>query len=288
MLAQIAVDKGVVAPIAFRINPDVDAGTHAKISTGKSENKFGIAYDLAPAAYALAREHSSLNAQGVAVHIGSQLTSLEPFAAAFAKIGTLIANLRAAGHTITTADLGGGLGVPYDPAHPLPPLPAAYGEMVRTATAGWNTRLIFEPGRLIIANAGILLSRVTRVKQEGNRTPFVIVDAAMNDLIRPSMYDAYHDIRAVNPDGARFSAHVVGPVCETGDTFAMDRDIDAVRAGDLLIFATAGAYAANMASTYNSRPLAPEVLVSGDKFAVVRKRLDVQTLIAAEDAAEWL
>jgi len=287
-LAEVARDKGVIAPIAFRVNPDVDAGTHAKISTGKSDNKFGIAFDRALPAYALAASLPSLRIQGVALHIGSQLTSLTPLDTAFRKIGGLIAQLRAAGHTIQTADLGGGLGVPYDPALPAPPSPAAYGDMVRAATANWNARLIFEPGRLIVANAGVLLSRVVRVKQEGNRTPFVVVDAAMNDLIRPSMYDAYHDIRAVAPSGVRFTANVVGPVCESGDTFAMGREMDAVVEGDLLVFATAGAYAATMASTYNSRALTPEVIVCGAQHAVVRKRLGVAALLAAEDAVAWL
>jgi diaminopimelate decarboxylase len=245
-LSQIAQNMRKIARVAFRVNPDVDAGTHAKISTGKSENKFGIAYDKARAAYALARELPGLSARGVAVHIGSQLTDLAPLDAAFGKIGDLITALRQEGHIIDSADLGGGLGVPYDPAMPDPPSPAAYGDMVRGATKDWQVRLIFEPGRLIVANAGILLSRVVRVKQ-GSARPFVIVDAAMNDLIRPSMYDAYHDIRAVKPSGARMTANIVGPVCESGDTFAMARDIDTVIAGDLVVFATAGAYAATMA-----------------------------------------
>lgn len=286
-LSQIAQNKGQIARVAFRINPDVDAGTHAKISTGKSENKFGIAYDKAQAAYALARELPGLAAQGVAVHIGSQLTDLAPLDAAFGKIGDLIAALRRDGHVIDSADLGGGLGVPYDPALPDPPSPTAYGTMVRRATVDWQTRLVFEPGRLIVANAGVLLSRVVRVKQ-GTARPFVIVDAAMNDLIRPSMYDAYHDIRAVNPSGKRMVANIVGPVCESGDTFAMARDIDTVAAGDLVVFATAGAYAATMASTYNSRPLTAEVIVSHDRYAVVRPRLDVEALIASEKVPEWL
>lgn len=286
-LSQIAQNMDKIARVAFRINPDVDAGTHAKISTGKSENKFGIAYDKASAAYALARELPALAARGVAVHIGSQLTDLAPLGAAFGKIGDLIMALRRAGHTIDSADLGGGLGVPYDPALPNPPSPMAYGTMVRAATKDWQARLIFEPGRLIVANAGVLLSRVVRVKQ-GAIQPFVIVDAAMNDLIRPSMYDAYHDIRAVAPSGKRMTANIVGPVCESGDTFAMARDIDSVVAGDLIVFATAGAYAATMASTYNSRPLTAEVMVSRERYAVVRPRLDVEALIAAEIKPDWL
>jgi diaminopimelate decarboxylase len=287
MLSEVAVAMGVVAPVAFRINPDVDAGTHAKISTGKSENKFGVAYDRAHAAYTLAAGLPGLAVQGVAVHIGSQLTDLAPLAAAFEKIGTLIESLRRAGHAIMVADLGGGLGVPYDPALPPPPLPAAYGAMVARITAGWNARLVFEPGRLIVANAGVLLTRVIRVKH-GVNEPFVIVDAAMNDLMRPSLYDAWHDIRAVRPSGAGFVANVVGPVCESGDTFAMGRAMDEAAAGDLLAFMTAGAYGATMAGTYNSRPLTPEVLVSGNKWSVVRARQPIEALIKADNLPPWL
>ncbi len=287
MLSAVAVARGTVARIAFRINPDVDAGTHAKISTGKSENKFGIAYDRASAAYAMARDLPGLDPAGVAVHIGSQLTDLAPLEAAFTRIGTLIATLRAQGHDIRVADLGGGLGVPYDPSLPLPPTPAAYGAMVARVTQGWNVRFMFEPGRLIVGNAGVLLSEVIRVKQ-GASERFVILDAAMNDLMRPSLYDAWHDIRAVRPDSTRMTANVVGPVCETGDTFATGRDMDSVVAGDLVAFMTAGAYGATMASTYNSRPLTPEVLVSGDRFAIVRARQPIEALIAADQLPDWL
>lgn len=287
MLSDVAVALGVTAPVAFRINPDVDAGTHAKISTGKSDNKFGVAYHRASAAYARARELPGLKVQGVAVHIGSQLTDLAPLEAAFAKIGALIATLRAEGHVITTADLGGGLGVPYDPAQPVPPSPADYGVMVGRATKGWDVRLMFEPGRLIVANAGALISRVIRVK-EGADKPFVIVDAAMNDLMRPALYDAWHDIRTIVPRSQRFAANVVGPVCESGDTFAMNRTMDAVEAGDLVGFMTAGAYGATMASTYNSRPLTAEVMVDGKDWAVVRERLPVEALIAADSLPPWL
>jgi len=287
MLSAVAAAKGVTAPVAYRINPDVDAGTHAKISTGKSENKFGIPYDTAIAAYARVRALPGLSVRGVAVHIGSQLTDLAPLAAAFERVGQLIAALRADGHTIVTADLGGGLGVPYDPALPAPPTPDAYGAMVRQATAGWDVRLMFEPGRLIVANAGVLLTQVIRVKP-GATNPFVIVDAAMNDLLRPSLYDAWHDIRAVSPRDARMTANVVGPVCESGDTFAMGREMGAVEAGDLIVFATAGAYGATMASTYNSRPLTPEVLVSGDRWAVVRERPPIDALIAQDRLPDWL
>jgi diaminopimelate decarboxylase len=286
-LNAVAAELGVDAPIAFRINPDIDAGTHEKISTGRSENKFGIPYDRALAAYALADRLPHLTIRGVAVHIGSQLTDLAPLASAFARIGALISELRAAGHQIVTADLGGGLGVPYDPKLPDPPSPKAYGEMVRQATQGWGVKLIFEPGRVISGNAGILLTRVVRVKQ-GVTHPFVIVDAAMNDLIRPSLYDAWHDIRAVEPRDDKVIATVVGPVCETGDTFARRREIDNVAEGDLLIFATAGAYAAAMANSYNSRPLTPEVIVAGDRWHLVRERPSVEALIEAESLPPWL
>ncbi|UZW54188.1 diaminopimelate decarboxylase [Sphingobium sp. JS3065] len=287
MLSEVALSMGRKAPVAYRINPDVDAGTHAKISTGKSENKFGIPYDRALASYAAARDLPGLDVQGVAVHIGSQLTDLTPLEAAFVKVGALIEKLRGEGHDIRTADLGGGLGVPYDPSQPLPPSPADYGAMVTRITQGWNVRLMFEPGRLIVGNAGVLLSQVVRVKQ-GAQAPFVIVDAAMNDLLRPSLYDAWHDIRAVQPSGERAAANVVGPVCETGDTFAMHRDMDVVGAGDLVAFMTAGAYGATMASTYNSRALTPEVLVSGDKWAVVRARPPIETLIQGDNIPAWI
>lgn len=287
MLSAVAAAKGMTAHVAYRINPDVDAGTHAKISTGKSENKFGIPYDSALAAYDRARAMPGLQVRGVAVHIGSQLTDLAPLEAAFGRVGTLIAALRGAGHDIVTADLGGGLGVPYDPALPAPPSPAAYGEMVRRATEGWNVRLMFEPGRLIVANAGVLLTKVIRVKP-GVTNPFVIVDAAMNDLLRPSLYDAWHDIRTVTPRDGNMTATVVGPVCESGDTFATKRDMGAVEADDLVLFATAGAYGATMASTYNSRPLTPEVLVSGDRWAVVRERPPVEALIEQDSLPDWL
>jgi len=287
LLSDVARQRGRTAQIAFRINPDVDAGTHAKISTGKSENKFGIAYDRAAAAYAMARELPGLQASGVAVHIGSQLTDLKPLEAAFERIGALIGDLRAQGHDIKVADLGGGLGIPYDRTLPDPPTPAAYGEMAARVTKHWGTRFIFEPGRLIVGNAGVLLSRVIRVKQ-GVHQPFVIVDAAMNDLMRPSLYDAWHDIRAVAPDGKRMIANVVGPVCESGDTFATGRDMDKVEEGELVAFMTAGAYGATMASTYNSRPLTAEVLVSGSRWSIVRERTPIEALVAADKLPDWL
>jgi len=287
LLSQVARQRGQMARIAFRINPDVDAGTHAKISTGKSENKFGIPYDRAAAAYAMARQLPGLQANGVAVHIGSQLTDLKPLEAAFERIGALIGDLRAQGHDIKVADLGGGLGIPYDRTLPDPPTPALYGEMAARVTKHWGTRFIFEPGRLIVGNAGVLLSRVIRIKQ-GVSQPFVIVDAAMNDLMRPSLYDAWHDIRAIAPNGKRMTANVVGPVCESGDTFATGRDMDQVKEGDLVAFMTAGAYGATMASTYNSRPLTAEVLVSGNRWSIVRERTPIEALVAADKLPDWL
>jgi len=287
MLSAVASAIGLTAPVGFRVNPDVTAGGHAKITTGAAENKFGIAIGEALDAYACIAALPSLAVQGVAVHIGSQLTSLDPLERAFARIGELIAELRGAGHDISVADLGGGLGVPYDPGLPPPPSPAEYGAMVKRIAGGWNVRLVFEPGRLIVANAGVLLSRVIRVKP-GATHPFVIVDAAMNDLMRPALYDAWHRIEAVRPSGRQRTANVVGPVCETGDTFATARQMDEVAAGDLIVFRTAGAYAAAMASTYNSRPLTPEVLVDGGRWEVVRPRMDVDALIAADRVPQWL
>jgi len=287
MLSAVATAMGRTAPVGFRVNPDIAAGGHAKITTGAAENKFGIAIGEAIEAYARIRALPGLEVQGVAVHIGSQLTSLDPLERAFTRVGELIGELRAAGHAISIADLGGGLGVPYDPGQPPPPSPADYGAMVKRVAGDWNVRLVFEPGRLIVANAGVLLSRVIRVKP-GATDPFVIVDAAMNDLMRPALYDAWHRIEAVKPSGRLRTANVVGPVCETGDTFATARRMDDVGAGDLVVFRTAGAYAAAMASTYNSRPLTPEVLVDGSRWAVVRPRVDVEALIASDRIPDWL
>jgi diaminopimelate decarboxylase len=269
------------------VNPDVGAGGHAKITTGAAENKFGIPIGQAAETYARIAILPGLSVQGVAVHIGSQLTSLEPLERAFERVGGLIAELRSAGHDIRVADLGGGLGVPYDPDQPPPPSPDQYGAMVQRIAGSWDVRLVFEPGRLIVGNAGVLLARVIRVKP-GIRDPFVIVDAAMNDLMRPALYDAWHRIEAVRPTGSQRTSNVVGPVCETGDTFATARRMDEVAAGDLVVFRTAGAYAAAMSSTYNSRPLTPEVLVDGSRWDVVRPRIDVDRLIAADRIPEWL
>ncbi|HVQ09096.1 MAG TPA: diaminopimelate decarboxylase [Allosphingosinicella sp.] len=287
MLSQVAVSTGRTAPVGFRVNPDVAAGSHAKISTGAAHNKFGISIEDAAWAYARARALPGLEIRGVAVHIGSQLTSLAPLEAAFAKVGALIRLLRADGHDISTADLGGGLGIAYDPAAPPPPSPADYGAMVGRVAGDWGCRLIFEPGRIITGNAGVLLARVIRVKP-GPDHPFVILDAAMNDLLRPSLYDAWHAIEAVVPAGERMIADIVGPICETGDTFALARSIDRVAGGELMIIRASGAYAATMASTYNSRPLPPEVLVNGGDWAIVRERQDVDALIQADKVPAWL
>jgi diaminopimelate decarboxylase len=286
-LAQIAEARGVRAACALRVNPDVDAGTHEKISTGKAENKFGVPISRAEELFAKLSERPGLNLRGVALHIGSQLSSLEPFEEAFTRLGRLIEALRGQGHTITHADLGGGLGVPYKAGDVLPS-PADYGAMVARVARGWDVQLIFEPGRVISGNAGVLLTRVIRVKRGGNGPPFVVVDAAMNDLARPALYGAWHDFEAVRPNGTRMTANIVGPICETGDTFARDRDCDAVAGGDLAIFRTAGAYGATMASSYNSRGFVAEVLVDGDKFAVVADRILPETIFAAERVPEWL
>ncbi|MFC0590480.1 diaminopimelate decarboxylase [Novosphingobium aquiterrae] len=286
-LAALAAARGLTANCALRVNPDVDARTHAKISTGKAENKFGVPIDRGCAIYANLARLSGLNMRGVAVHIGSQLSELEPFEEAFAKVGALIAELRSAGQSVTHADLGGGLGVPYR-AGEVFPTPEAYAAMVARVTADWDVTLMFEPGRVICGNAGVLLTRVIRVKRSSNQTPFLVVDAAMNDLARPAMYGAWHDFDAVEPSGERMTAHIVGPICETGDTFAMDREIDALEAGDLAVFRTAGAYGATMASSYNSRGFVAEVMVDGDKWAVVADRIVPEAISAAERVPDFL
>jgi diaminopimelate decarboxylase len=286
VLAALAAARGLRAPAVLRVNPDVDAGTHAKISTGRRENKFGVPIDQAPAMFARLAALPGLALRGVAIHIGSQLSDLTPLEAAYRRIGALVAQLRGAGHAISHVDLGGGLGVPYKPDDAMPS-PAAYGAMVARVTDGWDATLMFEPGRVIAGNAGVLLTQVIWVKP-GVTHPYVIVDAAMNDLTRPALYDAWHDFVAVRPSGERMVANIAGPVCESGDTFAMARDIDRVASGDLAVFRTAGAYGATMASTYNSRALVPEVLVDGDRFAVVADRVSPETLVAAERVPDWL
>ena len=286
-LAAIAQRHGQRAACALRVNPDVDARTHEKISTGKSENKFGVPLDRAADIYARLAREDGLEMRGVAVHIGSQLSTLEPLETAFGKVGALIEELRAAGCSVTHADLGGGLGVPYKAGEQLPS-PAEYGAMVARVTKDWGVRLMFEPGRVIAGNAGVLLTRVIRAKRSGNGPPFVVVDAAMNDLARPAMYGAWHDFDAVQPTGDRMTAHIVGPICETGDTFAMDRECDALVAGDLAVFRTAGAYGATMASSYNSRGFVAETLVDGDRYAVVADRIAADAIMDAERVPDWL
>ncbi len=286
VLSVLAVARGQRAACVLRVNPDVDAGTHAKISTGRKQNKFGVPIDQARAIFDRLAPLPGLNLRGVAIHIGSQLADLGPLEAAYARVGALVAELRGAGHRVTHVDLGGGLGVPYREGDRLP-TPADLGEVVARATRGWDVELMFEPGRVIAGNAGVLLTRVIWVKP-GVVDPYVIVDAAMNDLARPALYDAWHDFAAVAPSGERFTANIAGPVCESGDTFAMGREIDRVAGGDLAVFRTAGAYGATMASTYNSRALVPEVLVDGDRYAVVADRVSPETLIAAERVPKWL
>jgi diaminopimelate decarboxylase len=286
VLADLAHAQGKTAPAVLRVNPDVDAGTHAKISTGKAENKFGVAIDRAPAIFDRLAKRPGMNLRGVAIHIGSQLKTLAPLEAAYKRVGELVAQLRAAGHTITHVDLGGGLGVPYEPEDKVSTA-EEFGAMVKRVTADWDVTLMFEPGRFICGNAGVLVTEVIWVKP-ASINPYVIVDAAMNDLARPALYDAYHAFEAVEPTGEKFVANIAGPVCETGDTFAMGREIDLVKSGDLAVFRTAGAYGATMASTYNSRALVPEVLVSGDRFAVVADRIQPETIMGAERVPEWV
>ena len=285
-LAEIAASMGKVASAALRVNPDVDAGTHGKISTGKAENKFGVPFDRAAAIYGRLANVPGLEMRGLTLHIGSQLSKLEPLEAAFNKVGGLMEEIRAAGHSVTHMDLGGGIGVPYR-AGEVFPQPAEYAAMVARVTGNWGVTLMFEPGRVITGNTGVLVTQVIRVK-EGASNPWVVVDAAMNDLARPALYDAWHDFAAVQPNGETFTANIVGPICESSDTFAIARTIDKVGRGDLAVFRTAGAYGATMANTYNSRPLVPEVMVDGDKWAVVADRIDPATILAAERVPDFL
>jgi len=276
VLNDIAGAMGLRAPVAFRVNPDVDAHTHAKISTGGAETKFGIPFRRIREAYATAAKLEHIEIVGVDVHIGSQITDLSPFAAAFRRVVEIAGLLRADGHAIARIDLGGGLGVPYRTDNVPPPNPAEYGALAADITKGTRARLIMEPGRLICANAGILVSRVIYEKQGEHRT-FLIIDAGMNDLVRPAMYDAFHDIVPVREPGAehpRMHYDIVGPICETTDIFAADRDMPHLKSGDLVAILTAGAYGAVMSSAYNARPPAPEVLVKGGQWAVVRPRMD--------------
>jgi diaminopimelate decarboxylase len=287
-LSEVASARGRIARIAIRVNPDVDAHTHAKISTGRKENKFGVEIDEALAAYRLAGELPSIEPVGLAVHIGSQLTDLDPYRRAFERVAEVVLELRAVGLSVTRMDLGGGIGVHYHAERP--PEPASYAKLVRDIFGSLGLNLAFEPGRLLAAPAGLLVSQVLYIK-EGNARRFVIVDAAMNDLIRPALYDAWHDIVPVRLPAAGASlapADVVGPVCETGDTFAVDRELPPFAEGDLLAFTAAGAYGAVMSTTYNSRLLVPEVLVAGGRFAIIRARPSYDALLSLDTIPQWL
>jgi len=289
LLSSIASAKGRAARISIRVNPDIDARTHHKIATGKAENKFGIPISRAREIYAWAAKLKGLEVAGVDMHIGSQITELDPFGNAFALLAEFVRVLRSDGHRISHVDLGGGLGIPYRDDNEPPPHPEAYAEVVKRATRDLDCRLIIEPGRLLVGNAGILVTRVLFVKH-GEAKNFVVVDAAMNDLIRPTLYDAHHEIWPVEkkPSGQRFRADVVGPVCESGDFLAVDREMMEPAEGALLAVMSAGAYGAVQAGTYNTRALVPEVLVKGDEWALIRPRLEVDQLIALDRMPDWL
>jgi diaminopimelate decarboxylase len=294
LLSAIAAQKVRRAAISVRVNPDVDARTHAKIATGKSENKFGIPISRAREVYAHAAKLKGVQVRGVDMHIGSQITELQPFDDAFALLSDFVRTLRADGHRIEHVDLGGGLGIPYRQDNDPPPDPAAYAEVAKRATRALDCTLIFEPGRLIVGNAGILVTRVLYVKRnraDPSTKTFIIVDAAMNDLIRPTLYEAHHDIVPIKepmPGARRIVADVVGPVCESGDFLALDRDIIEPAPGDLLAVMTAGAYGAVQAGTYNTRPLIPEIMVMDDRFALVRPRVEIAELIGLDRVPDWL
>ncbi|HZD92167.1 MAG TPA: diaminopimelate decarboxylase [Pseudolabrys sp.] len=290
LLSAIAVEKGVKAPVSIRVNPDVDAKTHHKIATGKAENKFGIPISRARDVYAHAAKLKGIEVAGVDMHIGSQITDLEPFRNAFTLLAEFVRALRADGHSIAHVDLGGGLGIPYHESNEPPPLPDAYATVVKETMHDIGCRLIFEPGRLLVGNAGILVTQVLFVKH-GDAKNFVIVDGAMNDLVRPTLYDAYHEIKPVKEAPAaarRIRADVVGPVCESGDYLAHDREMVEPKAGDLLAVMTAGAYGAVQSGTYNTRPLVPEVLVNGVDWAIVRPRVEAEQLITLDRLPDWL
>ena len=290
-LSALATARGATAPIAIRVNPDVDARTHAKIATGKSENKFGVPISRARDVYARARALPGLAIRGVDMHIGSQITDLEPLDNAFALIAEFVTVLRADGHAIEHVDLGGGLGIPYRTDNNPPPFPQAYADVVARHTRALGCSVYLEPGRLIVGNAGVLVASVIFVKKGENKS-FVIVDAAMNDLVRPTLYEAHHDILPVKAPAPRSAkwirADVVGPVCESGDFLALDRDMPAVAAGELIAIMSAGAYGAVQAGTYNSRLLVPEVLVKGADFALIRRRPTYEELIALDTLPPWL
>jgi diaminopimelate decarboxylase len=288
-LSEVANSIGRTAPVSVRVNPDVDARTHVKISTGKAENKFGVPLSRAREVYANARKLPGIRIVGVDMHIGSQIVELAPFDNAAALLAEFARSLMGDGHKLEHIDLGGGLGIPYRPDDPEPPLPSAYAQTITRHTRGLGLKLVFEIGRMIVGNAGILLTRVLYVKR-GEAKTFVVVDAAMNDLIRPTLYEAYHDIWpvAASANGAKMTADIVGPVCESGDYLALDRTLPACKAGDLLAVMTAGAYGAVLSSIYNTRPLVPEVLVRGKDFAVVRPRLDAEAIVALDRLPPWL
>ncbi|SMH41003.1 diaminopimelate decarboxylase [Maritimibacter sp. HL-12] len=289
-LSEVATSIGVTVPVTIRVNPDVDAKTHAKISTGKSENKFGIPLARAREAYAETAAQPGLKVVGIDVHIGSQLTDLAPYRAAYEKVAELTRILRADGHEITRLDLGGGLGIPYERSNAAPPLPVDYGQVVRETVGDLGCEIEIEPGRLIAGNAGLMVTRVIFIKQGAGRK-FLILDAAMNDLVRPSMYEAHHDIVPViepAPDASHDSYDIVGPVCETGDTFARQRSLPVFAPDDLVAFRSAGAYGAVMASEYNTRPMIPEVLVDGDRFALIRARPSYDEILSRDILPDWL
>ena len=289
-LNEVALSLGTKAPIAIRVNPDVDARTHAKIATGKSEDKFGIPISRARAVYAEAAALPGIRVMGIDVHIGSQLTDLAPYRAAFEKVGELTDQLRADGHEISRLDLGGGLGIPYTQGNAAPPLPLEYGNLIKEVLGDKGCEIEIEPGRLVVGNAGLLVSSVIYAKS-GEDRDFLILDAAMNDLLRPAMYDAHHDIVPVVepvPGVDRIAYDVVGPVCESGDTFARGRPLPRLSPEDLVAFRSAGAYGAVMASEYNSRPLVPEILVNGDQFAVIRARPSFDEMLNRDTIPSWL
>ena len=290
VLSEVASGLGLVAPIAIRVNPDVDAKTHAKISTGKSENKFGVPFLRAPALYAHAARLPGIRVAGVHMHIGSQITDLAPFRGAFQLMRELATDLMAGGHRLEHLDIGGGLGVPYADSNQMPPHPDEYARVVKEALGDLGLAFVMEPGRMIVGNAGILVCRVIFAKAGAERT-FTIVDGAMNDLIRPTLYEAYHDVWPVQESqvqGPTALQDVVGPVCESGDYLAVARELPRFEAGDLLAVMTAGAYGAVMSSTYNTRPLVPEVLVNGDRYAVVRPRPSYEELIGLDRLPPWI
>jgi diaminopimelate decarboxylase len=288
-LNEVALAHNRRAPISFRVNPDVTAGGHEKISTGKKENKFGIGWSRAEAAYAEAARLPGIEVMGVDVHIGSQIDDLAPFEAAIRKVSGLITRLRAQGHTIRAFDIGGGLGIPYGDNGRTPPQPSEYGALVKRLTADLDVQMVFEPGRMIAGNSGVLLTRVLYVK-EGEDRNFLILDAAMNDLLRPALYDAFHDMEAVRlpgPDYRTETYDVVGPICESGDTFAKGREMPELTSGDLVVIHSTGAYGAAQSSQYNTRPLVPEVMVRGDDYRVIRERPSVMDILKTERLIDW-